>query len=128
LQRPWLGSLGNNTGYRNSKPNKEEHRYGHDLYERRLAIYKAVIIFLSRAIREGELTLEMIARFYDETAECDFLFGPEIRKWIDELYSTGLELRKPGGDPEKALAALYSFSGEINSARTRFSKYMNLSI
>src|SRR6266436_2889367 len=83
-------------------------------YERRLHVCQEVVKML-RKCANGELReFAVIVDFGASTAEGDFLFGPEIREYIDEISSRAAKLRSanvefkdytqpvPAGyDPEK---------------------------
>jgi hypothetical protein len=60
-------------------------------YERRLQVYEEVkrIIIISF---HTKVTFEELESFWKSVSEADFLFGPEIRKYIDEIYTHGLGL------------------------------------
>jgi hypothetical protein len=62
-------------------------------YERRLRIYQDVIKMLSLIMRDADAKIEDLMTFRANTAEAIFLFGPEIQKYIDEIFSQGLKLR-----------------------------------
>jgi hypothetical protein len=61
-------------------------------YERRLRVYEEVIRILSIIGRDANATPEDLMKFRAAAAEADFLFGPEIPEYIDEIYSRGLKL------------------------------------
>src|SRR5260221_8144077 len=64
-----------------------------DRYDRRLRVYQGVVKML-RNCANGELReFAAIIEFGASTVEADFLFGPEIRKYIDEISSRAAKLR-----------------------------------
>src|SRR6266581_2715810 len=63
-------------------------------YEKRLRIYQEVIKMLSLIMRDADAKLEDLMTFRANTAEADFLFGPEIPEYIVEIFSRGLKLRR----------------------------------
>ena len=65
-----------------------------DLYDRRLRIYQATVEYISAVLSNLHPTLEVILKFRRSTAEVDFLFGQDIKKYLDELFEHGLALRK----------------------------------
>ena len=65
-----------------------------DLYDRRLSVYKAVTKYLNAVLRTLHPTLEDLSEFHRSTAEADFLFGPDIRKYLDDLYKHGVQLQR----------------------------------
>lgn len=67
-------------------------RLRHELYERRLRVYKAVQSFLSDIVREGGTDYPRCAEFYREASEAVFLFEPSVQEYIEEIYSKAIDL------------------------------------
>ncbi len=63
-------------------------------YERRLRIYEEVRKILSIIMRDANASLDDLLKFRTSVSEADFLFGPEIPQYIDEIYKRGLNLRR----------------------------------
>ena len=63
-----------------------------DRYEPRLRIYKEVRRILGVVSRDEALKQSDLLQFYASVAEADFLFGKEIRAYIDEIFKHGNEL------------------------------------
>ena len=112
-------------------------------YEKRLRIYQEVIKMLSLIMRDADAKLEDLMTFRANTAEADFLFGPEIPEYIVEIFSRGLKLRRaniryqhagqekpPGYDHTKVVeesdAQLRWLTDQFNSAKEKFGKYLNV--
>jgi len=112
-------------------------------YERRLRIYQDVIKMLSLIMRDADAKIEDLMTFRANTAEADFLFGPEIPKYIDEIFSRGLKLRTanvqyrqagqekpPGYDHTKVVeesdTQLRWLTDQFNPAKEKFGKYLNV--
>jgi hypothetical protein len=117
-----------------------------DRYERRLHVYQDVVRMLKECAN-GELReFRVIIDFGASTAEADFLFGPEIRQYIDEISSRAGKLRSanvqykdytqlvPAGyDHEKIVIEM---GVQVNwfvdqlvgfVARDKFGRYLNIS-
>jgi hypothetical protein len=56
-----------------------------DRYDRRLKIYQRVIEFIALSCRDFQPKPHEVIAFRGATAEADFLFGPEIGAYIQEL-------------------------------------------
>ncbi len=63
-----------------------------DQYEPRLRIYKEVRRILGIVSRDAALKQSDLLQFYTSVAEADFVFGKEIRAYIDEIFKHGNEL------------------------------------
>ncbi|OHC03796.1 MAG: hypothetical protein A3H23_00670 [Planctomycetes bacterium RIFCSPLOWO2_12_FULL_40_19] len=61
-------------------------------YDRRLHVYEEVIKILSIILRDVNASMEDLLKFRTSVSEADFLFGPEIPAYIDEIYKRGLNL------------------------------------
>ena len=57
-------------------------------YERRLLVYQEVKKFLLLIGRDLNPKIDDLLEFQDAVAEADFLFGPEIRQYIEEIFSS----------------------------------------
>ena len=115
-------------------------------YERRLRIYQEVVKMLKECAN-GELRqFAVIVDFGASTAEADFLFGPEIRQYIDEISTRAATLRSAnvrykdytqpvprGYDHEKIVNEMGTqttwFVEQLEgfTAKNKFGKYLNIS-
>jgi len=115
-------------------------------YDRRLRIYQEVVKML-RTCANGDLReFALIVDFGAATAEGDFLFGPEIRQYIDDITSRAANLRQakvqykdytqpvPAGyDHEKIVnemsAQVSWFTEQLVGfvAKNKFGQYLNIS-
>ena len=50
--------------------------------------------YLNAVLTTLHPTLENLFEFHRSTAEADFLFGPDIRKYLDDLYKHGVQLQR----------------------------------
>ena len=64
-----------------------------DLYDRRLRLYEAVIKYIIVVKTDFRPKLDDLIEFRRSTAEADFLFGPDIRAYLNELFKHGVQLR-----------------------------------
>jgi len=111
----------------------------HELYERRLSVYVAVMEFLAYVMQRASLNDEELRNFLKKTRESYFLFGKDIGKYLDELYKKAVDLQAlsseleslPVGE-ERSRKVLEKgeiskwFSRQFDVTRTKFSKYMRL--
>jgi len=121
-----------------------ERKFALDRYERRLRIYQRVIEMLRFVCSRFRPEISDLLKFSAETAEADFLFGPEIPKYIDEIYSRGLDLNTakfeyrdltqpiPAGyDHQKIVGVIAEqekwFVAQFSVAKEKFRKYLDVS-
>ncbi|MDP3158952.1 MAG: hypothetical protein Q8N31_02980 [Reyranella sp.] len=115
-----------------------------DRYDRRLRIYEEIRSILSIVMRDGKASTEELLRFRRAVSEADFLFGPEIASYIDEIYKSGLKLRRwreeyrdytqpqpPGYDHKKVVEEMHKemnwLVGQFEPAKDKFRKYLDIS-
>ena len=113
-------------------------------YDRRLHVYEEIKKILSIIARDAQAGTEDLLRFRTSVSEADFLFGPEIIDFIDEIYKRGLNLwrcnqkyrdytqTKPEGyDHEKVVDEMHKeltwLSEQFEPAKEKFRKYLDLS-
>ena len=107
-----------------------------DRYEKRLRIYQEVVRMLSAIARDKEAKIEDLMTFRANTVEADFLFGPEISKYIDEIFSRGYEAfivktsyshgYAPDTRAERSQVEITWLSEQFNPAKEKFAKYLNV--
>lgn len=118
-----------------------ERRLFLDLYDRRLKIYEHVRKLFGVVTRDANVGLDELRQFYSETQEADFLFGPEIRAYIDELFDHGGNLYRwnaeyrdhsmvtpPTYDHKKVVDNKYKelewFAAQVEFVKPKFNKYL----
>ncbi|EGQ9921613.1 TPA: hypothetical protein JG855_004574 [Vibrio parahaemolyticus] len=67
-------------------------RLNYETYERRLAVYKAVQLHLSKIAQMGTTTYQDTLKFNAEASEADFLFGSEISELIASIYKQSISM------------------------------------
>ena len=112
-------------------------------YERRLAIYQATHSFISSVIQTAKPELREMFTFYAETAEADFLFPTDVRKYLDDVFSHANHLHSanmqycdytkeppPGYDHKKTVDAMHEhlcwFTEQPVSVKNLFKSYLCL--
>lgn len=115
-------------------------------YERRLHVYQEVVKMLKNCANGDIKEFAVILDFGAATAEADFLFGPEIRQYLDEISTRAAKLRSAnvqyrgftqpvpvGYDHEKIVEEMTVqttwFVGQLEEyiARSKFADYLNIS-
>ena len=114
-----------------------------DLYERRLRIYEEVQKILRIIARDTKASLSDLLEFRTSVSEADFLFGPEIREYIDEIYTHSCNLGRwndeyrditqvhpEGYDHNKVVAEKHKeltwLVAQFEPAKEQFQKYLRL--
>jgi len=90
LLTPTIALIAAYIAYHQYKVNKL--RLRHELYERRLRVYKAVQSFLSEILRAGDAKFDRCSQFYADASEAAFLFDNTIQKFIDDIYKKAIEM------------------------------------
>jgi hypothetical protein len=115
-----------------------------DRYDRRLRVYDEVRKILSTILRDERASYEDLIQFHTAVSEADFLFGPEIPKYIDEIYKRGVNLQKlnreyrdytqespKGYDHDKIVDGMHNemiwFEAQFEPAKLKFKKYLDVS-
>lgn len=115
-----------------------------DRYDRRLKVYEEVRLILSIIVRDAEASYDDLLKFRQSVSEADFLFGPEIPAYIEEIYQRGIKLQYLSGKyldsaqpkPERydhkevcdgMYAELVWLSAQFEPAHQKFKKYLDVS-
>lgn len=118
-----------------------------ELFNKRFSIYKEVLNLLDIVKTKGKPEMKDISRFQSSVTEADFLFGPEIREYLNGLGDHGGELwagqeeyryfnqqGMPDHDHGEVVARittekrwfLQQYSNNYELAREKFDKYLNV--
>jgi len=142
LLTPTIGAVGVYIAWQQQKSNQL--RLKLDRYDRRLAIYVEVKKILSIIARDAAVSTEELLKFISSVAEADFLFGPEISQYVDEIYRRGLNLwrrnteykeraqaRSAQYDHDKVVSEMNRelewLTEQFEPAKQRFRKYLDIS-
>jgi len=115
-----------------------------DRYDRRLRIYEEVRKILSIILRDAKASTDDLLKFRTSVSEADFLFGPEIMAYIDEIYKHGLSLWRwnqeyrdyrqetpKGYDHAKVVDEMHKeltwLTEQFEPAKEKFRKYLDIS-
>ena len=113
----------------------------HDLYDRRLVVYLALMEFLAHISRNASADINSGISFIQKTKESYFLFGKEIPEYLESIYKKSVQLdylhkklhesNLPVGE-ERSRAAQEScdlsiwFGDQFEIGRKKFEKYLKL--
>jgi hypothetical protein len=91
LLTPTIAGVTVYIAYQQWRTNKYKIKIDH--YDRRLQVYEEVKRALSIIARDADISINDLLRFRTSTSAADFLFGPEISEYMNEIYTRGLNLR-----------------------------------
>lgn len=128
--------------WQQSKTNQQ--RLKLEQYDRRLRVYEEVRKILSIIVRDTKVSLDDLLKFRTSVSEADFLFGPEIPEYLNQIHKRGLNLwrwnqeyrdytqEKPEGyDHKKVVDEIQKeqrwFTEQFEPAKQNFKKYLVLS-
>lgn len=115
-----------------------------DRYDRRLRVYEQVRNILSIVLRDATASYDELLRFRTSVSEADFLFGPEITFYMDEIYQRGVLLQSWSSryrdstqqtpadyDHKKVCDGMHSeltwLTQQFEPAKQMFKKYLDIS-
>ena len=124
------------------RPVLDKQKLGLEIYERRRGVYNEVEKILRQISSYGDVSINDLSKFKSAVAGTDSLFGPEIREYVDEIYSHGLGLsqansvfriktpqQSEGYDHNKAVKEqreqLDWLKAQLSGVRTKFNKYLD---
>lgn len=127
--------------YQQHKTSRQKLKY--DLYEKRFKIYLSLMKFLSKIIRDSNITIEDLNLFLIETNESIFLLDNDICEYLDLIYNKGCEIRlcntalddrnlPIGEDRNKLAEEQYNlsiwFSEQYKLSNKKFDKYLHINL
>ncbi len=65
-----------------------------DLYERRLSVYKQLMILLTAILREADVSRDDLSEFVAGTSEAAFLFDDDVGNYLEEIYKKAVTIMK----------------------------------
>ena len=123
-----------------------QNKLSHELYDRRLKVFKSVMAFYSEIMRQGTIRYPLLTQFYADSGEAEFLYGEEITSHIDTLYRKDIKLAYlneqmypssgdpglPVGDQRTQVSQEHSqlvgwFIDELPKTKVMFRKYLMVS-
>jgi hypothetical protein len=108
--------------------NRRQYRLA--LFEKRMKVFDSTMNLIAEVLRDARVELDQLFQLLRDIREHEFLFGPEIKDYIDEVYRRGVELhtRRAAGNPaelQRETDLLMWFSEQTAEARQKFLKYID---
>ena len=104
-----------------------------DLFEKRYAIYIAIVMFLSEVVRTIKIEKKQQINFIENTRGAEFLFDADIKKYIDQIWEKAVDLETWSYDHNtsehsgKRAETMKWLIKQLDEIDQRFKKYMQLS-
>jgi len=117
-----------------------------DRFNRRWVVYQAVLDFIVAVCLDFKISADEIGKFRRATIQAEFLFGPEIPQYIDELCDRSIKLADvqsqyrdlsqaipPGYDHKKVVDAMsegerwFANLLDLRTVNQKFKKYLDIS-
>lgn len=87
---PVIAIVGTVIAVQQYKINKQ--RLKHELYDRRMVVFKHIKSYLSEIMRDGKVTSDRVMKFNFDTSEATFLLDDKINDRIKEIYEKSIDL------------------------------------
>ena len=93
------------------------------LFEKRMAVFNGVIKLISAVVRQARVEIDDLYGFLTDTYGYEFLFGKEVKTYVDELYEKAADVHARMANEEECL---FWFCGQAEQARKVFAKYLSI--
>lgn len=103
-----------------------------DLFEKRYAVFECVNAFLLTVAKGQKVNQQQRDEFLSGTRSAEFLFGPDIKKYIDEIWVKAVdadcwvECETPYSARERTDAMKW-LHNQLKDVDKKFIEYMNIS-
>ena len=107
--------------------NHRQHRLA--LFEKRIVVFNSTMNMLAAVVQSANPTLDQCFQFIKETRDHEFLFGPEVGEFINEVYQKATALHAyiqtgPGGAAQQTEIMTW-FISRMAEARKIFLPYLD---
>ncbi|MGE5057585.1 MAG: hypothetical protein ACM3WP_25765 [Acidobacteriota bacterium] len=126
LLTPVIAVVTTYIAYQQYQTNRRQHRLA--LFEKRMAVFNSTMEFISSVLQLATVDAGQLFALLRETRDHEFLFGPEVKAFIDDVYSKGVELQardKIGGEQPRFIDLMTWFAAQPPLAREKFRKYLD---
>jgi hypothetical protein len=124
---PAIALLAAYIAWQQHKTNRDQFRLG--LFERRSKLFDSAGKLIGTVLRCAKVTDADLGEFLWDTKESEFLFGSDIKTYLDDLYGKASDvysLENAADEEQKnqRKQALLWFSGQGEELKKKFGKYM----
>src|SRR6266849_9511156 len=108
--------------------NRRQHRLA--LFEKRMVVFNSTMKMIASVLQSANPSLSQCFQFIQDTRDHEFLFGPEVGDFINEVYKKAVELHTHiavggAGAPAQQTQLMTWFGEQMKEARKVFLKYLD---
>lgn len=127
LLTPTIAVVAAYIAWQQHKTNKNQLRLA--LFDRRLKVFNSAGKLIATILREARIEWRELGEFRSETNESDFLFGPDITNYLNELYTKAIRVHAlvTAQNPENAAEQTQVFTwfeAQLDEVKKKFGRYM----
>jgi hypothetical protein len=101
------------------------------LFEKRMAVFESTAELLAHVAQTSRVEVPQLFDLQRKTRDHEFLFGPEVAKFIDEIYNKGITLSAGQAQPrdprtyQEEVKLTAWFSDQLHEAKKVFLPYID---
>jgi len=105
------------------------HQYRLALFERRMVVFNSTMNMMASVLQSAKPSFEQIFQYLRETRDHEFLFGPEVGTFVNEVYKKAVQLNahnEMGSQAARQKAEVLNwFAAQMGEARKEFLRYLD---
>ena len=105
------------------------HQYRLALFERRMVVFNSTMNMMASVLQSAKPSFEQIFQYLRETRDHEFLFGPEVGTFVNEVYKKAVQLNahnEMGSQAARQKAEVLNwFAAQMGEARKVFLRYLD---
>ena len=105
------------------------HQYRLALFERRMVVFNSTMNMMASVLQSAKPSFEQIFQYLRETRDHEFLFGPEVGTFVNEVYKKAVQLNahnEMGSQAARQKAEVLNwFNAHMGEARKVFLRYLD---
>jgi hypothetical protein len=127
LLTPLIAAIAVSIAWQQYVVNHRQHRLA--LFEKRMAVFNSTMKMIGSVMQTANADLSQCFQFIKDTRDHEFLFGPEVGKFINEVYQKAVALhahtQMRSSDAAQLTEILNWFFEQSGEARKIFLRYMD---
>jgi len=105
------------------------HQYRLALFERRMVVFNSTMNMMASVLQSAKPSFEQVFQYLRETRDHEFLFGPEVGTFVNEVYKKAVQLNahnEMGSQAARQKAEVLNwFAAQMGEARKVFLRYLD---